>query len=1062
MFRFDRLSYIYSFCLGIVMLSVTAASAVAAEKPEIFVQLGHASAVTAMAVSPDGRYLFSGGADNVMKQWDMVSGREMKTFKGHTEQINAIAISRDGKHVASAGRDDSIIIWDTETGRPVRTFRDGNSVEAVTFSPEGDVVTGNYSGRVKIWTIPTGSHRELTWDVSAPNSGVIGLKLLPAGKQLLIARKSGFKIMDIQANREERAFGTPSSIHGYAHAFSPDGRYALMGKTGGFTLWDVRTGKEIRKFGEGSSFCFSPDGKQILSGGGVDHTLRLWETETGKEVRKIYHPEGGYEGIYRVAFSVDGRQALAGYRDGTIKIWDVSGKGDNYQRILGGTTQSLMAMALSGDGRHALTGGEKGTIALWDLQAGKVLRTQKLENEISSLSFSPQGQDFIAGAGEDVTVWDTEKGTLRTTFKQPGDSILSVYAVAYAADGRYALSGGRGTVMVLDMKRMREVRVLPVKDTYVYSVAFSPDVRYAASGDLKGHLRLWDMRSGRNLWAVDHGSFNLYGLDFSPDGRTVVSGTVSYSAMGNPMNTLKLWDVARGRELGNFDAYKKSIYAARFSPDGRYLVTGGDELKLWNVATGREERTFEGHASGVKAVSFTGDGRYVLSAGWDSTMRIWEAASGKEVGQFISFLDGEWIVITPEGYYNASANGEKNLNVRVGNNVYGIESYREAFYRPDLVKVALSGGSLQEFRNIAAVRQPPTVDIVGTPARVSRAQVTVKLRLTDNGGGIGDIRLYLNDTAVIMDSRAVKVAGKDGKALSREYALQLSTGRNVIRAVAFNSDNTMQSNNAVHEVTASFAPAGKPSLSVLVIGINEFKNPKLRLNYPVADAELFAATLQAASAGLFDKINIRKLTTPEATTSTAIIREIKTFHSLRPDDLFVFYIASHGTVDEGEYFLITSNVGSLRTERLKADAISQHMLKDAIANIPATKKLIIIDTCNAGALGEAIQVAMLTRGMSEDTALKILSRAVGSTILSASTSVQEALEGYNGHGLFTYVLTEGLKGKADKGKTGYIKTTELADYVDSEVPALAEKVFKRAQYPTISISGQAFPIGKVK
>ena len=184
--------------------------------------------------------------------------------------------------------------------------------------------------------------------------------------------------------------------------------------------------------------------------------------------------------------------------------------------------------------------------------------------------------------------------------------------------------------------------------------------------------------------------------------------------------------------------------------------------------------------------------------------------------------------------------------------------------------------------------------------------------------------------------------------------------------------------------------------------------------------------------------------------------------SLNPDDLFVFYVASHGTVDDGEYFLITSNVGSTRTEKLRTDAISQTIFKELIANIPATKKLIIIDTCNAGALGGAIQTAMLTRGMSEDTAMKVLSRAVGSTVLSASTSLQEALEGYNGHGLFTYVLTEGLQGKADKGGTGYVRTTELADYVDNEVPVLAEKIFKKAQYPTISISGQAFPIGKVK
>ena len=58
-------------------------------------------------------------------------------------------------------------------------------------------------------------------------------------------------------------------------------------------------------------------------------------------------------------------------------------------------------------------------------------------------------------------------------------------------------------------------------------------------------------------------------------------------------------------------------------------------------------------------------------------------------------------------------------------------------------------------------------------------------------------------------------------------------------------------------------------------------------------------------------------------------------------------------------------------------------------------------------------------------------------------------------------FAQGLE-KADKGGTGYVKTTELADYVDNEVPILTEKIFKKAQYPTISISGQAFPIGRVK
>ena len=80
------------------------------------------------------------------------------------------------------------------------------------------------------------------------------------------------------------------------------------------------------------------------------------------------------------------------------------------------------------------------------------------------------------------------------------------------------------------------------------------------------------------------------------------------------------------------------------------------------------------------------------------------------------------------------------------------------------------------------------------------------------------------------------------------------------------------------------------------------------------------------------------------------------------------------------------------------------------------------------------------------------------TILSAAKTTQEALEGYRNHGLFTYIVAEGWKGKADFNGDGYIKTFELADYVDDEVPAVAEKVFKRAQYPTVSPAGQGFPI----
>jgi hypothetical protein len=446
-----------------------------------------------------------------------------------------------------------------------------------------------------------------------------------------------------------------------------------------------------------------------------------------------------------------------------------------------------------------------------------------------------------------------------------------------------------------------------------------------------------------------------------------------------------------------------------------------------------------------------------------ASIQTFELATGKELAKFIAFEDGEWLITTPSGYYNASEKGDEYLDVQVGGKAYTIAQLRESFLRPDLVKLAMSGSALTEFRPIADVRQPPSVSIIEKSGTTSQEQITVSIGVRDQGGGIGDVRLYRNGTAVVLEKSRPQSGSAAGKAEQvLRYQLALEPGRNVIRAIAFNADNSMQSTDATIEMQASF-PARVPALHAVVVGIKDYANPRLALTYPVADAELFAATLEDKARGLFKSINVRRFTTPEQTTKAAIVAAlVQAQKDVRPEDLFVFYVASHGTVDDGGYFLITSNVGSTSTARLRQDALTQDSLKELISNIPASKKLVVFDTCNAGKMGDVLQAAILTRGMSDDAAMKILSRAVGSTILSAASSVQEALEGYMGHGLFTWVLVEGLKGAADTDKDGFVKTLELADYVDSQVPEIAERVYKHKQFPIVSPSGQGFPLVRVR
>jgi WD40 repeat protein len=133
------------------------------------------------------------------------------------------------------------------------------------------------------------------------------------------------------------------------------------------------------------------------------------------------------------------------------------------------------------------------------------------------------------------------------------------------------------------------------------------------------------------------------------------------------------------------------VNAVAFSPDGKRVLTGSEDkiCKLWDIPSGKELMSFSGHHDGVLSVAFSPDGRFALSGSKDRTIRIWDISSEKEIAQYVSFENGEWIMLTPEGYFNASPRGARLLNVRVGNTVHGIEKHFDLYYRPDIVKSAL-------------------------------------------------------------------------------------------------------------------------------------------------------------------------------------------------------------------------------------------------------------------------------------------------------------------------------------------------------------------------------------
>lgn len=746
----------------------------------------------------------------------------------------------------------------------------------------------------------------------------------------------------------------------------------------------------------------------------------------------------------------------------------------------------------SPDGKQLASGGATPMIRVWDMVNAKGLRALPIPAQygLVDIAYSPDGK-LLAASGRtgllsgDIThLWNAESGK---EIKAVGESFG--YKLGFSADGLYLLGSEFDASNFFGEFTFRTKQFALASGQVVRRFdgdilgALSPEGRHALLiGKRRNGLALVELQTGRELWRK--GGRQPDAVAFMRDRAHVLASNAQYhGALGSRATiSVTLLDAATGnqvRELVRYDVentlmgHEKAhatITVLEVSPDGSKMLTGNQrgEYKLWDIATGRmlhalknpEERIILGLSPAHAAFSPNGKLVAITFAG---SVRLYNVASGEEAAAMIAFDDGEWLMTTPSGYYNASEKGDQYLSVSVAGAPFTISQLRESFFRPDLVKVALSGGTLSDYKKVADIKPPPSVAIVDTPNATASPKITVSLRVKDQGGGIGDVRLYRNGAAVVFEkTRNLNVveAGQDSQVL--RYDISLEPGNNTIRAIAFNADNSMQSTDTSINVQASIA-ARQPALHAIVIGIKDFANPRLALKYPVADAELFASTLEARGKSLFSSISIKRLFKPAETTNTAIIAALKQARQeVGPEDLFVFYVASHGTVDDGQYLLITSNVGSTSTARLKQDALTQDSLKEMISNIPASKKLVVLDTCSAGQLGDAIQVAMLTRGLSDDTAMKVLSRAVGSTVLSAATSVQEALEGYKGHGLFTYVIVEGLNGAADADKDGFVKTLELADYVDNQVPELAEKVFQHKQYPIVSPTGQGFPLVKVK
>lgn len=472
----------------------------------------HSEVVSTVVFSPDGRRVLTGSIGGTVRLLDTETGKEIQHIRGMASGqfvgvVNSVAISPDGRRVLTGSNDHKAHLLDVETGKELQHYSGHSSpVNCVAFSPDGHrVLTGSGDQTARLWSADTG---EEVRRFAGLADEIASLAFVAQGSGILTTSSTGRSwLWDGETGKATLRSGWSSPGSVTSVAISKDGRRVfLFSYLGGEqSVWDIETGKEIQRldthtYGNGSSADSSSDGRKLLATNG-GAAAWLLDVETGKELQSFVVKTGlrlpsteGYtrDAIASLALSPDGKRALTGDREGTVRLWNVA-TGKQLRSFHMPTIRPL-SVSFSPDGRGMLAGSSDQPSQLRDVETGKVL--QRFAG-YSQPSFSADGRRVLLG----LSVWDVETGKQLQRFLAPSGHVT--YGTLSGDGHRVLMSFNDGTTSLWDVESGKELATLYCFQNGNWAVV-DPDSRFDTNdphGDVPLH------------WIVDDDSMRALPLE---------------------------------------------------------------------------------------------------------------------------------------------------------------------------------------------------------------------------------------------------------------------------------------------------------------------------------------------------------------------------------------------------------------------------------------------------------------------------------------------------------------------------------------------------------------------